>query len=72
MSANVIARTVILAFVAFGIGCATTGPSPRHSDAELELAQRHAEDAALSRLACSVSTDIADEASTMARERAIR
>ena len=72
MSSTVVARIVILAFTAFGIGCATTGPSPRYSDAELELAQRHAEDEALARLVCSVSTDIADAAGTMARERAIR
>jgi hypothetical protein len=63
---------VVLGLAVLGIGCATTGPSPRYSDAELELAQRHAEDEALARLACSVSTDIADAAGTMARERAIR
>ena len=72
MSFNPVARLVLLAFSTFGIGCATTGPSPRYSDAELELAQRHAEDETLTRLASSVSTDIADEASMMARERAIR
>jgi len=72
MSSNSVARLVLLAFSAFGIGCATTGPSPRYSDAELELAQRRAEDETLARLVCSVSTDIADAASTMARERAIR
>jgi len=55
-----------------GIGCATTGPSPRHSDAEVELAQRHAEDEALARLASSANTDIADAASTIARDRATR
>jgi hypothetical protein len=65
-------RIVVLAFTAFGIGCATTGPSPRYSDAELELAQRQAEDDALAHLVCSVSRDIADAAGTMARERAIR
>ena len=72
MISKVVARIVILAFTIFGMGCATTGPSPRFSDAELELAQRHAEDETLARLASSVSTDIADEAGTMARERAIR
>ena len=72
MRSCIIARVAILAFMAFGIGCATTGPSPRYSDAELELAQRHAEDETLTRLASSVSTDIADEASMMARARAIR
>ena len=65
-------RIVVLAFAAFGIGCATTGPSPRYSDAELELAQRQSEDDALARLVCSVSRDIADAAGTMARARAIR
>ena len=65
-------RIAILAFTTFGIGCATTGLSPRYSDAELELAQRDAETATLTRLASSVSIDIADAASTMARERAIR
>jgi len=69
----VFARVVLLAFSVFGIGCATTGPrSPRYSDAELDLAQRHTEDTTLARLAGSVSIDIADAASTMARERAIR
>ena len=66
-------RIVILAFSVLGIGCATTGPwGPRHSDAEVELAQRHAEDTTLARLADSVSIDIADAAGRMARERAIR
>ena len=51
MSSKIIARIVILAFTGFGMGCATTGPSPRYSDAELELAQRHAEDETLARLA---------------------
>jgi hypothetical protein len=72
MVSNAVGRIVILALTLFGMGCATTGPSPRYSDAELELAQRRAEDATLTRLASSVSTDIADEAGTMARERAIR
>lgn len=72
MSSHSVARLILLAVSTFGIGCATTGPSPRYSDAELELAQRRAEDETLARLVCSVSTDIADEAGTMARERAIR
>jgi hypothetical protein len=72
MSPNPVAGLVLLAFSTLEIGCATTGPSPRYSDAELELAQRHAEDETLARLACSFSTDIADAAGTMARERAIR
>jgi len=72
MSSNAVVRIVILAVTTFGMGCATTGPSPLYSDAELELAQRRAEDQTLARLACSVSTDIADEAGTMTCERAIR
>lgn len=72
MISKIAIHFVILAFTAFGIGCATTGPSPRYSDAELELAQRHAEDEALARLSSSVNTDIADAASTLARERATR
>ncbi len=72
MVSKVVARIAILAFTIFGMGCATTGPSPRYSASELELAQRHAEDETLARLVSSVSIDIADEAGTMARERAIR
>jgi hypothetical protein len=73
MMSKIVPRlVVVLGFTVFGIGCATTGPSPRFSDAELELAQRHVEDEVLARLVCSVSTDIADAAGTMARERAIR
>ena len=63
---------VVLGLAVLEIGCATTGPSPRFSDAELELAQRQAEDEVLARLASSFSSDIADAATTMARERAIR
>jgi acyl-CoA synthetase (AMP-forming)/AMP-acid ligase II len=72
MRSKLAIRIIILAFATFGIGCATTSLSPRHSDAELELAQRDAEDETLARLATSVSIDIADAASTIARERAIR
>jgi hypothetical protein len=72
MVSKIVMRVVILAFTAFAIGCATTGPSPRYSDAELELAQRHAEEDALARLASSANIDIADAASTLARERATR
>ena len=72
MISKAVVRLVILAFAIFGMGCATTGPSPRYSDAELEVVQRHAEDETLARLVSSVSPDIADEAGTMTRERAIR
>ena len=73
MISRIVPRLVLaLGLVVMGIGCATTGPSPRHSDAEVELAQRHAEDEALARLASSANTDIADAASTIARDRATR
>jgi hypothetical protein len=73
MVSKIVARLAIaLELAVLGAGCATTGPSPRYSDADLELAQRHAEDEALARLASSVNTDIADAASTLARERATR
>jgi len=61
-----------IGFAIFGLGCATTGPGPRHTDAEVELAQRHAEDETLARLATSNNADIADAASTLARARATR
>ena len=72
MKTTKIVRIVVLAFTVFGIGCATTGPGPRHTDAEVELAVRHAEDETLARLASSANTDIADAASSLARERATR
>jgi hypothetical protein len=72
MKSQMVARIFVLGFMVFGIGCATTAHSPRYSDAEVELAQRHAEDETLARLASSVNTDIADAASTLARERATR
>ena len=72
MSSKIFTRIVILALTGFGMGCATTGPSPRYSDAELELAQRHAEDETLARLASSVNTDLAEAANSLARERVTR
>jgi hypothetical protein len=72
MKTKMIARIVVLGFTVFGIGCATTGPGPRYTDAEVEMAQRRAEDQALARLASSNNNDIADAASTLARERATR
>ncbi|HEX3902491.1 MAG TPA: hypothetical protein VH853_06555 [Polyangia bacterium] len=65
-------RIAALGFSLFGIGCATTTHSSGYTDAEVELAQRRAEDQALARLASSTNTDIADAASTLARERATR
>jgi hypothetical protein len=66
-----ILRLLVLGFMVSGLACATTGASA-HSDAEMELAQQHAEDAALARLASSSNHDIADAAGTLARERATR
>jgi hypothetical protein len=72
MRINVIARVMVLAFTVFGIGCATTNSTPRYSETDLELAQRHAEDETLARLASSVNTDIADAATSLTRQRATR
>ena len=72
MKTRTVLKIAALGFSLFTIGCATTGHSPRYSDTEVELAQRRAEDETLARLASSVNTDIADAASTLARERATR
>jgi hypothetical protein len=61
-----------LGFSLFGFGCATTGHSPRYSDSDVELAMRRTEDETLARLAASNNNDIADAASTLARQRATR
>ncbi len=55
-----------------GIGCATAGPSAIHTDAEMELAEREAEDATLARLSASSNHDVADAAGSLARGRATR
>ncbi|HEY5090406.1 MAG TPA: hypothetical protein VIK30_10570 [Polyangia bacterium] len=65
-------RLAVTSFALFQIGCATTGSSFVHTDAEVELAQRQTEDETLSRLASSRNDDIADAASTLARQRATR
>jgi hypothetical protein len=65
-------RIATLALSLLGVGCATTAHGAGYSDAEVELAQRRAEDQALARLASSNNSDIADAASTLARERATR
>lgn len=65
-------RLAVTSFALFQIGCATNGSAFIHSDAEVELAQRQAEDETLTRLASSHNNDIADAASTLARQRATR
>ena len=72
MKSKNIARILTLAFTVFGIGCATTGHSPRYSDTEVEMAMRRTEDETLARMAASNNNDIADAASTLARDRATR
>jgi hypothetical protein len=62
----------VLSLMALGLGCATTGRPQVYSEAEMELAQQRAEDATLSQMAASNNNDIADAASTLARERATR
>jgi hypothetical protein len=65
-------RIATLGFSLFGIGCATTSHSPRYSDTDVELAMRRTEDETLARLAASNNGDIADAASTLARDRATK
>jgi hypothetical protein len=72
MKTKMMVRMVVLGFSVLGIGCATTGHSPRYSEADVELAMRHTEEETLARLASSNNTDIADAASTLARDRATR
>ena len=72
MKTQMVLKIAALGFSLFTIGCATTGHSPRYSDTEVELAMRRTEDETLARLAASNNNDIADAASTLARERATR
>jgi len=65
-------RLAVTSFALAQLGCATTGSNFVHSDAEIELAQRQTEDETLSRLSSSRNDDIADAASTLARQRATR
>lgn len=67
-----VVRLAVTSFALFQIGCATVGTGATHNDGEMELAQRQAEDETLARLASSHNNDIADAASTLARERATR
>jgi hypothetical protein len=67
-----IIRLAVTSFALFQLGCATTGSGFGHTDADVELAQRQTEDETLARLASSHNSDIADAASTLARERATR
>jgi hypothetical protein len=69
---NKMIRIATLGFSLFGIGCATTAHGPRYSDTDVELAMRRTEDETLARLAASNNNDIADAASTLARDRATR
>ena len=64
--------TLALVFMVLGIGCATTTQGSRYTDAEVEMAQRQAESETLARLASSSNDDVADSASTIARERTTR
>ncbi len=61
---------VALAFSVFGIGCATVDHGSRYSDTEVEMAMRRTEDETLARMAASNNNEIADAASSLARERA--
>jgi hypothetical protein len=72
MNTKMILNIAALGFSLFTVGCATTGHSPRYSDTEVEVAMRRTEDETLARLATSNNNDIADAASTLARDRATR
>jgi hypothetical protein len=72
MKSKNIARIIILALTVFGVGCATTGHSPRYSDTDVEMAMRRTEDETLARLAGAKENNIKDAASTLARDRATR
>jgi hypothetical protein len=72
MKTQMIIRMVVLGFSVLGIGCATTGHGSGYSDTEVEMAMRRTEDETLARLAASNNSDIADAASTLARDRATR
>jgi hypothetical protein len=65
-------QMVALGFSLFTIGCATTGHSDRYTDSEVEMAMRRTEDETLARLAASANNDIADAASSLARDHASR
>lgn len=65
MSKKSIKIAIGLGLIVGIVGCAT--PSPHRTDAEMELAMRQAEDATLQRLSHSNCEDIAQAASTLAR-----
>ncbi|HEY6476703.1 MAG TPA: hypothetical protein VI456_08975 [Polyangia bacterium] len=65
-------RIAALGFSMFTVGCATTGHGDRYTDAEVEMAMRRTEDETLARLAASNNNDIADAASSLARDHATR
>jgi len=72
MKTQMVLKIAALGFSLLTIGCATTGHSPRYSDTDVEMAMRRTEDETLARMAASNNNDIADAASTLARERATR
>ena len=72
MKTQMVLKIAALGLSLFTIGCATAGHSPRYSDTEVEMAMRRTEDETLARLAASNNNDIADAASTLARNRATR
>jgi hypothetical protein len=72
MKTMMMVRIAFLGFSFLGVGCATSGYSPRYSDKDVELAMRRTEEETLARLASSNNNEIADAASTLARERVTR
>ncbi len=72
MKTQMMIRIVVLGFSVLGIGCATAGHGSGYSDRDVEMAMRRTEDETLARLAASSNNDIADAASTLARDRATR
>ena len=72
MNTKTVLKLAALGLSLFTIGCATTGARPGYSDTDVEMAMRRTEDETLARLAASNNNDIADAASTLARERATR
>ncbi len=72
MKHMILVRIAVLGFSVLGVGCATTGHSPRYSDTDIEMAMRRTEEETLARLASSNNNEIADAASTLAREHATR
>ncbi len=72
MKTTLMIRVMAIGFMVLGIGCATAGRPQVYSEAEMEAAQQRTEAETLARLATSNNNDIADAASTLARERVTR